>query len=66
MTARRTYKVYGSSFSNKKNATLYHLKIYGATNWQATQVYNFTTHKVEDFKPIKKYVKEYLKEAENV
>lgn len=60
---KKLYTVYGHNFFNKKDATLYHLKIYGAANWQASTVYNFTTHKVENFNPVKKYVHEYLKDV---
>ena len=61
---KKLYKVYGRNFNNKKDATLYHLRIYGAANWQASTVFNWGTKEYEKFIPVKKYVNEYLKSLE--
>ena len=51
---KNIYKVYGKTFTNKKEALKYHHKIYGHTNYQASTVYTYDRNTLMETKPLTK------------
>lgn len=52
MKKKYVYKVYGKTFTNKKEALKYHHKIYGHANYQASTIYVYDKDKLIETKPL--------------
>ena len=51
---KNIYKVYGQTFTNKKEALKYHHKVYGYANYQASTVYVYDKNILVETKPLTK------------